>query len=245
MKTLMNIATVMTIAVVSFSLESPGQGSYNLNRPMRANKQEGMMSYDESAVVGFTDAADRDDYRSCGVAGFGFGDSVTYAVGVHGNASGGKSQSIGGYFPIGSGAPQNVGIMGGWTSSMPEGRWAGAFGGNVWISSDLHLNGKLKMDNWTLETPDYVFADDYKLRSLDEVEKFIEKEKHLPEVQSAKEMKEEGVDIAELNMTLLKKVEELTLYLIDQKQTIENQNEKIAKLEEVVGNGAHKNRAEN
>lgn len=47
------------------------------------------------------------------------------------------------------------------------------------------------------------------------MQKFIEKNNHLPEVPSAAEMKRDGVDISEMNMTLLKKVEELTLYLIE------------------------------
>jgi hypothetical protein len=62
---------------------------------------------------------------------------------------------------------------------------------------------------------DYVFADDYKLRSLSEVEQFVSENKHLPDVPSADELEETGMNVAEMNNLLLQKVEELTLYIID------------------------------
>jgi hypothetical protein len=68
--------------------------------------------------------------------------------------------------------------------------------------------------------PDYVFGNDYKLISLSELEDFIIKNKHLPNIKSEKEFdKEEGLSLGEMNIKLLEKVEELTLYVIDlQKQ---------------------------
>ena len=60
----------------------------------------------------------------------------------------------------------------------------------------------------------YVFESDYQLTELVELEQYIRKNKHLPEIPSAKEMEKEGVEIGKLNMVLLKKVEELTLHLI-------------------------------
>ena len=62
---------------------------------------------------------------------------------------------------------------------------------------------------------------DYNLRSINEVESFIKENNHLPEVPSAAAMKQNGVDLSEMNMTLLKKVEELTLYMIAQNKKIE------------------------
>jgi hypothetical protein len=74
--------------------------------------------------------------------------------------------------------------------------------------------------------PDYVFEKNYKLRSLSEVEKYINENKHLPDVPSAAEVKKSGLNIAEMNAALLKKVEEQTLYIIDmQKQMNEMQKE--------------------
>ncbi|MFQ6601775.1 hypothetical protein [Flavobacterium sp. C3NV] len=75
--------------------------------------------------------------------------------------------------------------------------------------------------------PDYVFANDYKLKSLQEVEDFIKENKHLPEIPSAKEIEKNGLMLAEMNMSLLKKMEEMTLYMIEQNKKIENLERKI------------------
>ncbi|WP_422360787.1 hypothetical protein [Reichenbachiella sp.] len=64
-------------------------------------------------------------------------------------------------------------------------------------------------------TPDYVFADDYELSTLEETASFINENHHLPEVPSAKEMEANGMNVGEMNLLLLRKVEELTLHLID------------------------------
>ena len=86
--------------------------------------------------------------------------------------------------------------------------------------------------------PDYVFSSDYKLLSLEEIKTYIDKNKHLPEVPSAKEMDANGVQLGEMNMLLLKKIEELTLHVIDQNKKLDaqskllvEQNKRIDKLE--------------
>ena len=73
--------------------------------------------------------------------------------------------------------------------------------------------------------PDYVFEPDYKLRSLKDTETYINKNKHLPEIPSAKEMEANGVELGDMNMLLLKKIEELTLYTIEQDKTLKEQQE--------------------
>jgi len=100
-------------------------------------------------------------------------------------------------------------------SVQTQGGLAGDFGGDVTVS------GKLKINSWTIEAPDYVFERDYKLPSLKEVEKQITTHKHLPDMPSAADMKKNGIDLTEMNMKLLKKVEELTLYVIAQNKKIE------------------------
>lgn len=80
--------------------------------------------------------------------------------------------------------------------------------------------------------PDYVFAEDHKLLPLNSVESFIHENSHLPEIPSAVEVKENGIDLGEMNAKLLKKVEELTLYLIQQGKDIEalqSENKNLAK----------------
>ncbi|MCC9073587.1 tail fiber protein [Flavobacterium sp. F-65] len=68
---------------------------------------------------------------------------------------------------------------------------------------------------------DFVFKEDYDLPSLDSVEMFIKKNNHLPEIASAKEMKENGINLSEMNIKLLQKIEEMTLYMIGFKKEIE------------------------
>lgn len=81
---------------------------------------------------------------------------------------------------------------------------------------------------------DFVFDNDYRLRPLSEVHSFITENKHLPEIQSAKEMQENGVSINELQFQLLQKIEELTLYLIQQQQTLAQQEQTIQDLQQQV-----------
>ena len=79
--------------------------------------------------------------------------------------------------------------------------------------------------------PDYVFHDQYNLPSLNQVETFIKLNKHLPEIPSEAEIAKNGQNLGEMNSKLLKKVEELTLYLISQQKEIEVLKEKVLKLE--------------
>jgi len=77
---------------------------------------------------------------------------------------------------------------------------------------------------------DFVFTNNYNLRSLEEVETFVKENKHLPEVAPAKEMESEGVLQSEMNQTLLQKVEELTLYMIEMNKrvkTLESENKEL------------------
>jgi hypothetical protein len=74
---------------------------------------------------------------------------------------------------------------------------------------------------------DFVFEKDYALPSLHEVEKFVTENKHLPEIASAKEMQKEGINLSEMNIKLLQKIEELTLYVIEQEKKMKNQHNQI------------------
>lgn len=79
--------------------------------------------------------------------------------------------------------------------------------------------------------PDYVFSPNYKLPSLEEIEQFTKQNSHLPEIPSAKEVEKEGQDLGEMNRLLLKKVEELTLYMIEQSKEIKSLKAKVEQLE--------------
>jgi len=68
---------------------------------------------------------------------------------------------------------------------------------------------------------DYVFNDDYKLMNLKDLNNFIKVNKHLPDVAPAAEMEAEGINLSEMNALLLRKIEELTLYVIGQQEQIQ------------------------
>ncbi|MCA6381037.1 MAG: hypothetical protein IM613_06790 [Cytophagales bacterium] len=90
---------------------------------------------------------------------------------------------------------------------------------------------EVKVDLAAGTGPDYVFEPTYDLKPLAEIETYIKENKHLPEVPSAKEMEKNGVQLGEMNMLLLKKVEELTLYVISQQNKIKEQELRIETLE--------------
>jgi trimeric autotransporter adhesin len=80
--------------------------------------------------------------------------------------------------------------------------------------------------------PDYVFKPTYQLLSLNELEKYLQKNQHLPEVPSASEVEKNGIDLGDNQAILLKKVEELTLYMIDLNKKVEalaKENEELKK----------------
>ncbi|HEV8284259.1 MAG TPA: hypothetical protein VGQ09_08105 [Chitinophagaceae bacterium] len=81
---------------------------------------------------------------------------------------------------------------------------------------------------------DYVFEDNYKLPSLQELEKFIRKYKHLPEVPSIVEIEKNGLDLGDNQALLLKKIEELTLYVIEQNKKTEEQQKRMELLEKEI-----------
>jgi hypothetical protein len=95
---------------------------------------------------------------------------------------------------------------------------------NVPSGFRMAVNGAIRARRVRVDTEgwcDYVFDENYKLKPLQEVEEFIKKNKHLEEIPSAEEVSKEGIDLSEMNMLLLKKVEEITLYLIE----LKNENE--------------------
>jgi hypothetical protein len=86
----------------------------------------------------------------------------------------------------------------------------------------------------SIPVPDYVFGKDYQLMTLKQLQNYVETNGHLPEVPSAKEMEANGIGLSEMNLLLLKKVEEMTLYLLEQNKQIKGQSEKIEKLEKAL-----------
>jgi hypothetical protein len=80
--------------------------------------------------------------------------------------------------------------------------------------------------------PDYVFKKDYTLPLLTDVKTYIDQNQHLPEIPSAQQIEKDGVNLGEMNKLLLKKVEELTLYLIESNKNLIESNKKQTEQEE-------------
>ncbi|MCQ2606630.1 MAG: hypothetical protein MJ204_08865 [Bacteroidales bacterium] len=75
---------------------------------------------------------------------------------------------------------------------------------------------------------DYVFEKDYKLHSIEEVAEYVKENKHLPDVPSAKDFKENGYKIGDMDNLLLQKIEELTLYIIEQQKQIKELQSRLS-----------------
>lgn len=84
--------------------------------------------------------------------------------------------------------------------------------------------------NGTTFWADFVFDKNYKLRPLSEVESYIKTNKHLPEIPSTAEVTKDGIDLAQTQALLLQKVEELTLYVIEQDKKIKKLESKVKSL---------------
>ena len=91
-------------------------------------------------------------------------------------------------------------------------------GAKLTVKGDIHAE-EVRVD-LTVPGPDYVFEEDYDLPSLKSLQNYIRENKHLPEVPSAQAMEKNGIDLGVMNMLLLKKVEELTLYTLEQEANI-------------------------
>ncbi len=89
---------------------------------------------------------------------------------------------------------------------------------------------KVNLDSW----PDYVFDANYRLMPLNELQAFIELNNHLPNVPTACEMEEQGINIAESNVMLMEKVEELTLYLIQVKEQLDAQKQLLKEQQDLI-----------
>ncbi|MGD1958113.1 MAG: TMF family protein, partial [Fulvivirga sp.] len=103
-------------------------------------------------------------------------------------------------------------------------------------SYKLDVSGKVRANEIIVNTDgaDYVFEEGYKLKSLREVEAFINENNHLPGIPSAAEMQEQGMSVGELNTRLLEKIEELMLYNIQQNKKINRLEKNIEELKNEI-----------
>lgn len=87
------------------------------------------------------------------------------------------------------------------------------------VKGTIHTQ-EVKVDLNGSVAPDYVFEEDYALTSLEELKSYIDQNKHLPEIPSAKQMEEDGINLKDMNLMLLRKIEEMTLHMIQQSEQI-------------------------
>jgi hypothetical protein len=81
-----------------------------------------------------------------------------------------------------------------------------------------------------MDLPDYVFEPGYRLMPVEELGAFVAREKHLPNVPAAAEMREKGLNVGEFQMKLLEKIEELTLYTVEQARAMREKDAAISSL---------------
>jgi hypothetical protein len=142
-----------------------------------------------------------------------------------------------------TGAGARIAVYG--SASGGSTNWAGYFVGNEYISGDLRVgtqtgatgyrvsvNGKIMATEVRVQAfanwPDYVFGDSHERLSIEELEQFVKTEKHLPGVPSAAQIEaQQGFDLGEMQKIALEKIEELTLYLIEQNKLIKQQQAEI------------------
>lgn len=147
-----------------------------------------------------------------------------------------------------NGVPQNTDILteiADYTPSRQITNYVSRFNvfGKVGIGTanpqaDLAVEGNILAKQIKVKTditvPDYVFEPDYNLKSLQETEDYVKINKHLPEMPSASEIGKKGLDVAEMNLLLLKKIEELTLHLIENERKRNDLEKKMSTLEELL-----------
>jgi len=116
-------------------------------------------------------------------------------------------------------------------------RDASSLASNDPIRSTLAVNGtitaqrlKLSQTGW----PDYVFDSSYRLLPMEQLEKYIKENNHLPGISSAAEVEKKGIDVGDNQAALLKKIEELTLYTIGQNKEIDSLKQEVNELKKLV-----------
>jgi hypothetical protein len=103
------------------------------------------------------------------------------------------------------------------------------------VGGTVHASAVL-VDQTVQATPDYVFDKDYDLSSLKDVKTYIDKNHHLSEIPSAEQVAKDGINLGEMNAKLLKKIEELTLYLIEKDNELKLQKKLLINQQNQLNN---------
>jgi hypothetical protein len=220
------IGTLGPNPAVHFVVQDPGGSGTKIN--FGNNGMVGSFGASES-VLEVTSPTSADNaflglYAGPGVtrSSFQFGISTTWGAGIYsGKGSSGVTQPIKFWTHGMAGMTEKmrIDIDGKVSIGNPVGGTPGTY---LLYVKDGILTEKVKVAvDGTAQWADHVFAPSYKLRPLEEVESFINKNKHLPGIPSAEEVVKEGVDLGTMDARLLEKIEELTLYMIEMKKDME------------------------
>lgn len=211
-------------ATWGFLSNYPSTGKFSLYN-YHSNSNSIIVDSDGRVAIGTTSPSSKLDVRggirssydnSRGIALFNSGDGNSYL-----NYKGGSSSSRIGFQIDGSSrmSIMNDGSVG--IGTINTG------------SYKLAVNGKIRAKEIKVETgwADFVFEEDYDLPTLKEVEQHIKEKGHLINIPSAKEVEENGIELGEMNKLLLQKIEELTLYTLQQQTVMEELKSRLEKLE--------------
>ncbi len=181
-----------------------------------------------------------------GIYGVGNGSTGRNNYGIYGESSGSTSHNYGVHASAnGPSSATNIGVYG--TATGGTDNWGGYFDTKVFIDElrvgselmatgyKVNVDGKiiceeLRVQNST-DWPDYVFDDGYNLMPIDEMEKSIIENKHLPGIPSASEVKEKGLHLGDMQVRMMEKIEQLSLYIIDLKHQKDELANRVALLE--------------
>ena len=176
-----------------------------------------------TSTPGFKLDVQHDNYNAIRATG-----NSTNAIGIYINNSvtGGNQWGI----TSAGGGPAPLGTLVFWDDGAQAARMAISSAGNVGVgttspSHKLAVNGTIRAKEVIVDTgwADYVFAEDYELAPLSEIEAHIEEKGHLPDIPSAEGVAESGISLGEIQSLFLAKIEELTLHTIRQEKRLEAQ----------------------
>ncbi|MEP5434452.1 MAG: hypothetical protein ABJP92_16820, partial [Flavobacteriaceae bacterium] len=163
------------------------------------------------------------------------GGLVNYFMEIEGNAGTKSPNTVANALVIGTEENRDIHLINGDEIQMTVKNTGVGIGTTV-PDAKLSVKGNIHAEEVKVDLsvpgPDYVFKEDYDLKSLEEVQNHIKKHGHLPNIPSAKEMEENGIQLGEMNMKLLEKIEELTLYTLEQEKQLQEKDARIQEIEE-------------